>query len=75
MEARAAGARSDAKVCRRASAAEEPSATLRTSEGVLFAMSTPSETGRRPEHVYTLTSEGTPQGHPKLSLEWNVTVL
>ena len=77
MEARAAGARSDAKVCRRASAAEEPSATLRTSEGVLFAMSTPSETGRRPEHVYTLINirRYPSQGHPKLSLEWNVTVL
>ena len=75
MEARAAGARSDAKVCRRASAAEGPSASLRTSRGGTSLFSVPIGMGRRPRHIYTLIFEVPPQGPPQLSLEWNVTVL
>ena len=41
-------------VCRRASAAEEPSATLRTSCGGVLVISAPLGMGRRPRHIYTL---------------------
>ena len=61
--------RSDAKVCVSASVAEGPSATLNTSRGVHLGISAHLEMGRRPMHVYTLTSKSTPRDHPQLSLD------
>ena len=60
--------RSDAKVCASASVAEGPSATLWTSRVGTSAISGPLEMGRRPKHIYTLTSEVPTRGHPQLSL-------
>ena len=61
--------RSDAKVCASASVAEGPSATLWTSRGGASLFSAPMGMGRRPKHIYTLTFEAPPRGHPQLSLE------
>ena len=71
MEAREAAGRerSDAKVCVSASVAEGPSATLWTSRVGTSAISGPLEMGRRPKHIYTLTSEVPTRGRPQLSLK------
>ena len=46
-----------------------PGATLWTSFDVHLAISAPLGMGRRPKHIYTLTSRTPPRGHPQLSLK------
>ena len=65
--------RSDAKVCASASVAEGPSATLPASWSVDLAISAPMGMGPGPKHIYTLTFEVPPRGHPALSLGRYVT--
>ena len=67
--ARLQGAQRREGVCVSASVAEGPSASLRTFQVGTSAISGPLEMGRRPKHIYTLTSEVPTRGHPQLSLD------
>ena len=65
----AAGSADDAKVCASASVAGGPECDFEwTSRVGTSAISGPLEMGRRPKHIYTLTSRTYPRGHLELSL-------
>ena len=71
----AQGCKQPTRRCASASVAERAWVRLcLRPRGVVSAISIPMDMGRRPKHVYTLTFETTPRGHPPLSLDPGVTV-